>query len=279
MTLIGKCFSTGVFQCGLLLEARGECYLGDRLLSSHVWVKPHFSNERALLQADRELTGKLFVTLDAAAINYIEEVRAGGDITLGFSLVTRWQGAVMTNPNSIGETISPGVVYWQERRFDHRISQSDWLGLLSSMEWQDWVLFECPTSPQVFDDKFSRAVEHLQEAQELLRQGNCDASMAECRTALESLAKSHANGDMKTGVPSLLSRAYSKPPENQKADLIDPIMKTLSNLVHRLGRHAQVPWIPVTRPEAEFVLATTAALMSMLGRGIVDAEKHSSAKA
>lgn len=271
----GKCFQSGRSRYGLLLGTDGDCSFAGRVISSRLFAKSMaFQNESAVMEADRDLYGALFVPLTGEAVSFIEEHRRGGDLELNLRLRIQWQEVAVEQPNTSNASYQAGLVRWNDRSLSVRLGQSDWLQRLTQMEWEEWRLFELPVQPLVADEKLARAISHLLEAQKLLQQGNYDACMAECRLAFESAAQYHTAGDSKQGYDLLLARAFTADSEKVKVDRLRELMLALDRYIHPLGRHAQAPAVHVGRPEAEFVLATTVSLLSMLSRRIGEEEKR-----
>jgi hypothetical protein len=98
--------------------------------------------------------------------------------------------------------------------------------------------------------------------------------MADCRRSFESIAQHHAPGASRRGYELLLERAFVGTGEEPKRALVSPLLKALDDFIQPLGRHAKAPPMAVTRAEAEFVLSTSIALLSMITRGIAANERE-----
>jgi hypothetical protein len=111
------------------------------------------------------------------------------------------------------------------------------------------------------DQKLVEGVKRLTDAQTALRNQDPSGVLSSCHKVLESAAKFHADGDLKSGYERLLSRAF--PDQPAKYTQLNALIKALTSYTH-LARHEQYPSMEITRPETEFVLATTVSLFSLI---------------
>ena len=269
-----RCMRMGATEFGFHLGLEGECVIGARSVSSAVRLKAiHFSNNLARFEDGQEVTGEILVSLTTEAIAWIEEQRAANDVSVVLRLALVWQEASLVQPGH-PSLYTSGAVHVSSQTPSFTIPQSDWIRLLSQMECSEWWLIELPVQPLLSDPYLKAGLEYLTGAEKLLRQGDYDGCMADCRRSFESIAKHHVPGDSRRGYDRLLERAFVTEAEQPKRELVRPLLKALSDLIHPLGRHATAPPIPVTRAEAEMVLATSMSILSMITRAIVSNEQQ-----
>ncbi len=271
----GRCFSMGPTGSGLHLGAEGECIIANRSVSSSVRVKSmNFPNNVARFEDGQEIFGELLVPLTPEAVGWIEEHRLGKDLSVLLRLVFTWQEVAVVQGSPSGAAHTAGKAFLSQQTPSFEIAQSEWIRLLTQMECEEWRLVELPVQPLIGDPQLKAGLEYVAEAEKLLRQGDYDGCMAECRRSFESIAQHHASGDSRRGYDLLLARAFVAAADEPKRALVVPLLRALNDFTQPLGRHATAPTIPVTRSEAEMVLSTSLAILSMVTRAIAANERE-----
>lgn len=113
--------------------------------------------------------------LSTLQVAQLERIRNGGEITLQF-----WLQAHGRRGDRSDSVLADGHA---------QITQKNWLEQLRTVGAADVLLVEIPLPA---DDRHS-AARHLRRARDLYLQGHFDDSVANCRKALEALAKSLAD--------------------------------------------------------------------------------------
>jgi hypothetical protein len=227
----------------------------------------HFGgNTSADLIRDRPISGTMLAPISPNSIRWIEESRGANDVPLAIELQYAWQDTPRPQ-----EAFNPanGRVYWETMQSQRRISRSDWLMQLKELQWQDYEIFEISTLPLLNDPNLDEALKRLRQAQDALRHGDPATVLAACHKAFESAAKFHAQSDnVKQGFEVLLQSITEQ--ENKRAKL-NELIKALRDY-SQFGRHENYPPVRITRAEAEFVLASSVGLFSLISRRLAKAE-------
>ena len=140
--------------------------------------------------------------------------------------------------------------------------RSEWLNHLRSWRWTEVEVFEIGLSARSQPVEHSRVYDLLRQAETSFREQDFDATLAHSRRALESMAKSAGNGDVKAGYEALVSGKIIGP--QMSADF-NAVVKAVNDFAHA-GRHERLPHEPVGRADALVVLHMTFALVERLTR-------------
>lgn len=145
--------------------------------------------------------------------------------------------------------------------FEYKIPQSDWVKLLSSMQWSELELIEVPSLTIRNSSVPIRAIGRFEEAQHHYRNGNWSETMASCRKVFEALVKEVTDQDNMAQTLLALNQILG---ENPKTDCLDKLINGLSPFLH-LGRHEQQPPFPIGSAEATLALRVTGSILSYIG--------------
>jgi hypothetical protein len=130
-------------------------------------------------------------------------------------------------------------------------------------------MFEISTLPLLDDPNLAEALRLLRHAQGTLGHGDPAGVLAACHRAFESAAKFHAQGDnVRQGFDALLQSATGN---EDKRGTLNTLIKALREYA-QFGRHENYPPVRITRAEAEFVLAATIAMFSLVSRRLARVE-------
>lgn len=214
--------------------------------------------------------GNLVTEISNEAIGYIENIRKDGDIQFAIELIYRWQNIIrlekVINENIGNGHVLVGPVYWHKTEPKLNVPRSEWIKILKQLKYSEIELFEVNKLSFSEDEKLKQAFGYVREAETQLRSGNYDGVLADCRSAIESLAKYASEGQVKQGFELIMEKVF---PEIQKKQ--DPFKSLLKNIsdFSQLGRHAEYPHLTISRDEAEFILISTLNVFSFLSRRLV----------
>jgi hypothetical protein len=256
---------------GFLLSLDGCLSFGGRVISDHVklvsanWLG---LTPIAILRKGEECGAELLIPLAAESLRFVDERRGVTDVGLNIQVRFFWQEVLHEESRGQDWRATAGKVWAGVTSVGMKaISRSEWLRLLSEMEWNEIELFELHRLPLLADRNLAEALNLLRQAQTALQEGAYGDVLAKCRMAFESAAKHEIAGDdIKRGFEQLLVRAYGD--GSPKSQAVNKIIASLGDYANLLGRHAQYPNISVERDEAEFGYACTLALFSLLTRRI-----------
>ena len=122
------------------------------------------------------------VWLGPSAVEKLEQLRHEGDGHIRFRFFQNivWGQSWITGKDN-RET---GPSFFQFNPNDYRYVRDDWLAALEQIGYRRWRVYE---APDLDVPKEWNVTEHLDRAWLVLRQGNPDDAMQECRKALEAL--------------------------------------------------------------------------------------------
>ncbi|NKE72976.1 hypothetical protein [Candidatus Manganitrophus noduliformans] len=226
---------------------------------------------RATIKAGEKGNGRILIPLTPDILYSLEQERSGKD--LQFMIYSR----VLIAPIESVELNTGEPVYIlgapQETRFSaggsfpiaHKIPQSEWIKLLSSMKWLAIELFELPMETFSSDPDLQRAIELLREAQSRFFRGDWPGTLQNCRQAFEAAAGDVGQSDSKKDNFQKLSNRLGG---GRKSEKLNSLISSVSGFTH-LGRHEDFPKIDITREDALMALRCTLSIFSLLGGRIV----------
>ncbi len=203
-----------------------------------------------------ELHGSLIAPLSTASLRFIEEKRFDRALSFELRLIATLHETHGTKTKIRLEEFPASPV----------IARSDWVKLLSKMEWSELELFELSIAALRDDENLRTAFQLLRDAEALLREGRYKSVLAHCRQAFESAAKHESAGQVKKGFELLFERAFPESQNEEKRKALNHLIDALSAYAHLLGRHEQYPALHVSRDESEFGFRITLSLFSLLSR-------------
>lgn len=248
------------------LECHGEIVSNHLMPDEIIWPG---NNSTPVVENGREFTGTVVVPLSREALSFIERKR-NGDVSFHLKCRYQYQYYLTWTEGKGQGTAIGGQIGWNTSGRNHTIPQSEWQKRLKELGWEELQLFEVPMLPLVSDKNLEHALAALTEAESALRGHDHKGVLVKCREALESAAKYESAGDTKRGFELLVARAF--PDHESKRVAVSALIQKLSEYAHTLGRHAQYPAVNVTRAEAEFALATTVSLFSLISRRLAGKE-------
>lgn len=230
----------------------------------------HAPSHRATIQSGGQGPGTILVPLTADSLSSLEKERNGRDLELNIYshvLIAPIEAIELTTGEPIYILGAPRETLFSARGYSpvpHKIPQSEWIKLLSSMKWSEIELFELPMETFRSDPGFQRAVELLREAQNRFFRGDWPGTLQNCRQAFEAAAGDVGQSDNKKDNFQKLSNRLGG---SRKSEKLNTLISSLSGFAH-LGRHEDVPKIDITREDALMVLRCTLSIFSLLGGGV-----------
>ncbi len=210
--------------------------------------------------------GEITIPLTSTALEAIEEVRKGGDLSMQIDsriLVSAVADGSLGPESALRVPIESRFAASQlGGAFEFKIPQSEWVKLLRQLEWSEIELMELPTARLRSDQRFARARERLTEAETCLGRGDWEGVLQNCRKAWEAAAIGlTGEEDRNSALPKL--QAYFG--EGLKSEHLNSLAKKLGDFLH-LARHDQVERVFITRADAVLAIRLTASLLEYLAR-------------
>ncbi len=248
-----------------LASVQSQLAFAGRVLTRTHWF--HWSSNYTEMKGGEDHWVQIMFPMPREAVSFIEDGRSGPtvifDVMCGYGILrtgTREQGSYVDRFEI--ESVPAKI----------EVAQSGWLQHLKEMEWNEYELFEVPRLPLVRSEGLNRALSCLSEAQTALRLHDYDTVLFKCRKAFEAAAKAGGKTDLKAGFADLCRSAFTDHPE--KPAVYDSVMGALGRFAHKLGRHEQMPAVPVSREDAEMMYAASVAVFSALGRASAKRLSH-----
>lgn len=225
-----------------LLEA--DVFLTGRPLG-HFRPSPTVLPIRAYGSGSTHQTIRLEADLDRARLEALENVRAGGNLSLNVQLQIR----IDDQAQSANE------------QFD--VNQGVWVGVLEQMGYRRTLLIEVPVPSDGRPAGLGTAVELLGKAQEHMLHGRDRDTVAACREVLEAIAA--ALGDTEQVEPELHKVLFQGTNQMSKAERVRLLRRALRIMAHPAHHQdpaaAQIEW---TRIDAAAMVTMTAGLLNEL---------------
>ena len=215
-----------------------------------------------VVNAGEEGYAEIAVPLSSIALQHIENRRAGGDVDLRIS--SRVLICQMRETNGHPIMAKPVQTYFDQGQrgyLEHTIPQSDWVKLLSSMQWSELELLEIPSRNLRSLPIPSRALKRFEDAQRHYRQGLWPETMASCRMVIEAFVKEVTGQDDMTEALLAISELIGHGP---KADTLDKLIRGFSPFL-QLARHEQEPPISIGPADATLALRVTGSIIAFIG--------------
>ena len=204
----------------------------------------------------------LSIPMTPQALSLIEERRGGGDVVIhAFSsaliayVVPSTDRPILSQPSYAQfDNRGQGLV-------EHLIPQSEWVKLLSAMQWSELELIELPSRNLRALPIVGRAIERFEGARDCYRRGLWAEAMANCRRAIEALVKETTGEDDMGKSHAAITQLVGEGP---RAEAIDDLLLALSSFLH-LARHEAQPPVEITPTDARLALHLTGAILAYLG--------------
>jgi len=160
--------------------------------------------------------------LDGARIEAIEAVRLGRDMRIRLSLAGRARQLSGAHEATIRADL------------DLDVNQSAWIRVLDGMGYRKTLLLEIPMPAADAPEQLRQAIEHLQQAQDLMMHGRHREAVGACRDVLDQMdAALNDEQDIPDAVKGWLNHTR----EMDKAARIRLVRRALKSLTHP-ARHA-----------------------------------------
>lgn len=222
----------------------------------------------SVINRQNKITTNIHIPLSDNILRALEVARAGGDIEFEFeselilspiSQSPPWPGFPASEQRFLMYPQSERLLL--KRGSSYRIPQSDWVKLLSQMQYSEIELFEIPAKSFISDPDLKRAFETLRKAQDQFRLGHWKETLHNCRLAFEAAASEIGKTeDKKQNFLKLADLAGG----GEKSKRLDDLIHALSEYA-QLGRHEDFPGISITREDALAVLRFTLSIFELLG--------------
>lgn len=152
---------------------------------------------------------------------------------------TRYSGDMVFELNLIGQIHHNNEISNVNQEFRHTVPQSDWVQMLSKMEYSYINLIEIPNLQINSSKHAQKIIDHLNTANHLALEGRFEQSVAQCRFFFENLSKL-------IGDEEKMRSLNKKTKESTKSERMQLIRKAVADLVH-LTHHdddemAHVEW-------------------------------------
>lgn len=179
----------------------------------------------------------------------LERLRDGGDLTF-----TLWLSGSTASP----EGLTPLVRAYQPVM---QVNRGVWSDLLQRIGYRDALLLEVPLGDLRTDPNYRRAVEALSAAQHLMRTGEYERAVGECRKALEVI-KSEASSETEASYSKIAQEIGNRSAreawtKEERLNAIQAVLRLLTHIPH----HAGGPPVSWRRSDAVLALVTLAMLI------------------
>ncbi|MFL5345396.1 MAG: HEPN domain-containing protein [Hyalangium sp.] len=224
-----------------------------------------------VFKKEDETIGRMAVVqLSDASIRFIEEQRAqrkGNDVVLKVEVKYRYRDVDPQKP-------SPALEYvdlftssnFNTTDFTPIIPRSEWVRILQFLGWNETEFFEVNIKGFRGDPHLEDAIEKLQEADTLFREGEYDATLSACQQSLAALESVRIAGTQVPGVDAILARCFRD--ESKREHVKSTIEAT--RLLCGLGAKETYPAQSFSRAEVEYCLSTTLGIFALLGHRLAE---------
>jgi len=208
----------------------------------------------------------LRVPLDARTVSFIERIRQGsGPLQFAVSVTFFYHRLV---PTSDSTQSSPpyvlGLSETAQAQATCTVQRDEWLEVLKTIGWQEYEVFEIPTAPLRRVERFTRALDLLEQAVAAFRAGEYDGCVVHARRALEAAAATTGEGDTGQGFAQLwrdvLPGGVDEPKRQALNRFAVGIRELRNPAAHGGNLHFQL-----RRSDAQLALTVTIALFRYLG--------------
>lgn len=190
---------------------------------------------------------QLVCDLDFYRLEQVERRRAGGRASFWIQL---WP--LLVNADTYLDA--------DVRAFELRLPREEWLQFYTAVGGGQFDIIEVQYSTKEAE-QFKRAIARVHEARGKLNSGDYDGAVGICRNAIEALRHEVDGAGSEDPLKALL---LSRTDEKRAAEYLGMVarLKQLSGFAH----HEFGAPIVFSRPEAQFLIRSTEALLALLGR-------------
>jgi hypothetical protein len=208
-----------------------------------------------------EATAELFIPMTTYIIQNIEQTRKGSDVFLqirtnALLCTTLHKGKSIV----LGEPIRSQFNQDNRGAIEHKIPQSEWVKLLSEMQWSELELIEIPNSIIRAIPELDRAIICYKDAQKQYREGHWSQAVINCRSVFEALVKDATEQNKMSLAPDAINKLIGEGP---KSDSINDLIIGLTSLL-QLARHQQQPQIEIDPSEATIAIRVTGSILTYI---------------
>ena len=191
--------------------------------------------------------------LNSYQVNLLEGIRNGKDLQFKLKIYGEIDG-----DEGSGTTRDEIIFY---------VNQSQWLDILKQIKYGEYLLFEVPLPVEKEYENLKSVVDLLNQAKNHFLYGNYDDTVASCRKALESLAHQLNEKRKQAEAKRQFKEKEQTLSKQQRILLIREVLRHLTHLAHHVSDTGEV--VPFSRNEANFVMGSTAAIISLSLQKIV----------
>ncbi len=248
--------------CILDIWARIEALSGLRLAEGKVFQTMYNRVDLAVIEAGKEGRAKCLIDLLPRLLNELEQRRVGGDVTLHISSRILASVVHATTNRPLGMPFETDFASRSDSQIEHRIPQSEWIRILTSIGWSELEILEVPVNALRSDQRLQRAFGRFQDAQKCLRRGDWDETLLNCRKCFEAITQDLTGSEDMSKSQQALENLIA---DSHKTEYINNIVLHLSKFLH-LGRHEQLSTISIGPSDARLALHLTGALLAYLSQ-------------
>jgi hypothetical protein len=211
----------------------------------------------------------LRVPLDAITVSFIEQIRQGSGPLQFIVLVSFFYHRLVPAPQPTdGSQASPlymlGLSEMGQSQATCTVQRDEWLEVLKIIGWQEYAVFEIPTTPLHCDERFNKALDLLDKAKEAFRMGEFDACIVHARRALEAAAATTSESDTKLAFRQLWQDVLPNDVDTPKRDTLDCFATGVGKLRHEAA-HGKGLHFQLRRSDAQLVLTIAISLLRYIG--------------
>ena len=230
-------------------NAKAEIYVHSRL-KNNLYFLGNAEPEKPLLIKTSPKNIDSFtifnLVLNSYQLSILEDIRNGND--LYFKLKVYGE----TNGDQGKGTASDEIPFY--------VNQSQWLDLLKSINYGEFLLFEIPVPSITKSENLRAVVDLLNQARNHFLYGLYDETVATCRKALDSLTIILDDEDKQTEAKKQFKNDKEHMSLEQRVLFIREALRHFTHLAHHVSEVGES--FSFTRQEASFTLGSTAVIIS-----------------